>query len=106
MCTRWRDCSQKDKSLQTIEGILFEAMAKAGAVSKDNADDSGKVSLLTHVELRASAHTRLTCSRLPSSLIPSRSRSLELRGPMLVCMLLETSVSSIYVHRTQKGRMT
>lgn len=32
----------------TIEGTLFEALTKAGAVSDDNADDAKKVSLYIH----------------------------------------------------------
>jgi tRNA pseudouridine38-40 synthase len=37
--------SQKDPSVKTIEGILFEAFVKAGAISKDNSNDSNKVGL-------------------------------------------------------------
>ena len=33
--------SQPD--VRTIEGVLFEAMVKAGAVSQDNANDPAKV---------------------------------------------------------------
>jgi tRNA pseudouridine38-40 synthase len=33
--------SQKDA--RTIEGVLFDAMVKAGAISYDNADDPVKV---------------------------------------------------------------
>jgi hypothetical protein len=33
--------SQRD--VRTIEGVLFEAMVKAGAVSQDNANDPSKV---------------------------------------------------------------
>lgn len=32
--------------MRTIEGVLFEAMVKAGAVSQDNADDPVKVRLV------------------------------------------------------------
>jgi tRNA pseudouridine38-40 synthase len=31
-------------NIRTIEGVLFDAMVKAGAVSQDNADDPVKVS--------------------------------------------------------------
>lgn len=35
-------CSQPN--VRTIEGVLFDALVKAGAVSDDNADDPVKVS--------------------------------------------------------------
>ncbi len=35
-------CSQPD--VRTIEGVLFDALVKTGAVSQDNADDPVKVS--------------------------------------------------------------
>lgn len=41
-CLKHHCDSQKD--VRTIEGTLFEALVKAGAVSKDNADDPVKVS--------------------------------------------------------------
>lgn len=34
-------CSQPD--VRTIEGVLFDALIKVGAVSQDNADDPVKV---------------------------------------------------------------
>jgi len=56
--------SQKDKSLKTIEGILFEALVKAGAVSQDNADDASKVSFLFLPSSPPHAHQLLYASRL------------------------------------------
>ena len=35
----------RQPNVRTIEGVLFSAMVKAGAVSQDNADDPVKVSL-------------------------------------------------------------
>jgi hypothetical protein len=35
-------------NVRTIEGVLFEALVKAGAVSKDNADDPVKASVAIH----------------------------------------------------------
>jgi tRNA pseudouridine38-40 synthase len=35
----------RQPNVRTIEGVLFNAMVKAGAVSQDNADDPVKVSL-------------------------------------------------------------
>lgn len=34
---------QRNAGLKTIEGTLFDALARAGAVSEDNADDPVKV---------------------------------------------------------------
>ncbi|KIM52442.1 hypothetical protein SCLCIDRAFT_1223713 [Scleroderma citrinum Foug A] len=34
---------QIQPNLRTIEGVLFEALVRAGAVSQDNADDPVKV---------------------------------------------------------------
>jgi tRNA pseudouridine38-40 synthase len=47
--------SQKD--VKTIEGVLFNALVKIGAVSQDNADDPTKVNvLLTHFLSLSNAH--------------------------------------------------
>jgi hypothetical protein len=35
----------RQPNVRTIEGVLFSAMVKAGAVSQDNADDPVKVTL-------------------------------------------------------------
>ena len=35
--------SQPDPKLRTIEGVLFDALIKVGAVSKDNSDNPTKV---------------------------------------------------------------
>ena len=45
---RWRlhrtlRLSQPDPKLRTIEGVLFDALIKVGAVSKDNSDNPTKV---------------------------------------------------------------
>jgi len=42
-----RASSQRD--VRTIEGVLFNAMVKAGAVSQDNADDPLKVRYTMHL---------------------------------------------------------
>jgi hypothetical protein len=35
--------SQPRDNIRTIEGVLFDALVRAGAVSRDNADDPTKV---------------------------------------------------------------
>ncbi|GJJ11005.1 hypothetical protein Clacol_005234 [Clathrus columnatus] len=43
-------------NVRTIEGVLFEAMAKVGAVSQDNADDPVKVGLARAARTDAGVH--------------------------------------------------
>ncbi|KAL0953754.1 hypothetical protein HGRIS_004943 [Hohenbuehelia grisea] len=47
---------QIQKNARTIEGILFDAMVKAGAVSDDNADDPTKVNLGRAARTDAGVH--------------------------------------------------
>ena len=42
--------------MRTIEGVLFEAFVKSGAVSEDNADDPVKVSLARAARTDAGVH--------------------------------------------------
>jgi hypothetical protein len=42
-------CFSQPSPLKTIEGTLFQALATAGAVSEDNADDPVKVLSPFHV---------------------------------------------------------
>lgn len=42
--------------MKTIEGVLFEAFVKSGAVSQDNADDPVKVSLARAARTDAGVH--------------------------------------------------
>lgn len=42
--------------MRTIEGVLFEAFVKSGAVSGDNADDPVKVSLARAARTDAGVH--------------------------------------------------
>lgn len=43
-------------TVRTIEGVLFEAFVKSGAVSEDNADDPVKVSLARAARTDAGVH--------------------------------------------------
>lgn len=43
-------------NVRTIEGVLFEAFVKSGAVSEDNADDPVKVSLARAARTDAGVH--------------------------------------------------
>ena len=47
-------CSQPDT--RTIEGVLFDALVRVGAVSSDNADDPTKVSLGRAARTDAGVH--------------------------------------------------
>jgi tRNA pseudouridine38-40 synthase len=47
-------CRQPDA--RTIEGVLFDALVRVGAVSSDNADDSTKVSLGRAARTDAGVH--------------------------------------------------
>ncbi|KZT10155.1 tRNA pseudouridine synthase [Laetiporus sulphureus 93-53] len=47
---------QPDPKLRTIEGVLFDTLVKVGAVSQDNADNSGKVKLGRAARTDAGVH--------------------------------------------------
>ncbi|CDZ97180.1 pseudouridine synthase [Phaffia rhodozyma] len=47
---------QIQKDVKTIEGVLFDAFVKAGAVSQDNADDATKVALSRAARTDAGVH--------------------------------------------------
>ncbi|KZS90778.1 tRNA pseudouridine synthase [Sistotremastrum niveocremeum HHB9708] len=48
--------SQRNAGLKTIEGTLFDALVRAGAVSEDNADDPVKVNLQRAARTDAGVH--------------------------------------------------
>ncbi|KAF8845063.1 pseudouridine synthase [Paxillus ammoniavirescens] len=46
----------RDNNIRTIEGVLFDALVRAGAVSRDNADDPTKVNLGRAARTDAGVH--------------------------------------------------
>lgn len=65
--------SQKDSVTKTIEGELFEAFVKAGAVSADNADDHTKVQLARAARTDAGVHAAGNVGGCNESSSPSPS---------------------------------
>lgn len=49
-------CSQTQENTQTIEGDVFAALVKAGAVSAQNSDDSRKVDIQRAARTDAGVH--------------------------------------------------
>ncbi|KAI0765660.1 pseudouridine synthase [Trametes elegans] len=49
-------CSQPDPKVRTIEGVLFDALIKVGAVSQDNSDNPTKVKLGRAARTDAGVH--------------------------------------------------
>lgn len=76
-CCFARQWHQKD--VRTIEGVLFDALVKVGAVSKDNSDNATKV---------WSARSSGPCSH--KLILACRSTSTALREQTQACMLQET----------------